>query len=106
MKPMRRVMSNIRQFTRFSFGDLIATAGPTVIVIAVLCAAAYLVVDPTPPRQVLLATGQENSAYEEFGKKYAAILAKQGIKVTLVRSLGSRENMQRMRDYNERKRRG
>jgi hypothetical protein len=27
------------------------------------------VVDPAPPRQVRLATGQENSAYEEFGKQ-------------------------------------
>ena len=98
MKPMRRVMSNIRKFTRFSFGDLVATAGPTVIVIAVLCAVAYLVVDPAPPRQVLLATGQENSAYEEFGKQYAAALAKHDIKVTLQRSLGSQENLQRLND--------
>lgn len=94
MKPMRRVMSNIRKFTRFSFGDLVATAGPTVIIIAVLCAVAYLVVDPAPPRQVLLATGQENSAYEEFGKQYAAALASHDIKVTLQRSLGSQENLE------------
>lgn len=89
-------MTNIRKFTRFSFGDLIATAGPTVLVIAVLCAVAYLVVDPTPPRQVTLATGQENSAYEEFGKKYAAALSKHDIKVTLQRSPGSQENLQRL----------
>ncbi|MGZ8288493.1 MAG: TAXI family TRAP transporter solute-binding subunit [Telluria sp.] len=87
-------MSKIRKFTRFSFVDLVAAAGPTVILIAALCVAAYLIVDPTPPREVTLATGQENSAYEEFGKKYAAALAKHGIKVTLQRSLGSQENLQ------------
>ncbi|RJG27064.1 TAXI family TRAP transporter solute-binding subunit [Massilia cavernae] len=91
-------MSNIRKFTRFSFPDLVAATGPTVILIAALCALAYVMVDPTPPRQVSLATGQENSAYEEFGKKYAAALAKHGIKVTLQPSLGSQENLERLKD--------
>jgi TRAP transporter TAXI family solute receptor len=98
MKPLQRAMSKIRKFTQFSFRDLVAAAGPTIATIAVLCVLAYLLVDPTPPRQVTLATGQENSAYEELGKKYAASLARQGIKVTLVRSLGSQENLQRLNE--------
>ncbi|MBC7683986.1 MAG: TAXI family TRAP transporter solute-binding subunit [Bdellovibrionales bacterium] len=89
-------MSTIRKFTQFSFRDLLAAAGPTVLVIAALCALAYVLVDPTPPRTVTLGTGQENSAYEELGKQYAALLAKQGIKVNLVRSLGSQENLQKL----------
>jgi TRAP transporter TAXI family solute receptor len=95
---MRRVMSNIRKFSQFSFRDLVVTAGPTIVLIAAVCAIAYLVVDPAPPRQVSLATGQENSAYEQFGKQYAAALAKDGIKVTLQRSLGSQENLQRLNE--------
>ena len=98
MKPLHRAMSKIRKFTQFSFGDLVAAAGPTVIVIAALCVLAYVLVDPTPPRQVTLGTGQENSAYEELGKKYAAMLAQQGITVTLVPSLGSQENLQRLNE--------
>ena len=98
MKPLQRAMSKIRKFTQFSFRDLVAAAGPTIATIAALCALAYLLVDPTPPRQVTLGTGQENSAYEEIGKKYAESLAKQGIKVTLVRSLGSQENLQRLNE--------
>ncbi len=89
-------MTKIRKFTQFSFRDLVAAAGPTIAVIAALCALAYLLVDPTPPRRVTLGTGQENSAYEELGKKYAASLARQGITVTPVRSLGSQENLQRL----------
>ena len=54
-------------------------------------------VHPTPPRRVTLSTGQENSAYEEFGKKYAAALAKQKIRVTLTASLGSQENLERLK---------
>jgi TRAP transporter TAXI family solute receptor len=95
---MRRVMSQIRKFTQFSFRDLVATAGPTIFLIGALCALAYFIVDPAPPRHVTLATGQENSAYEEFGKKYAAALAKDGIKVTMSRSLGSQDNLQRLNE--------
>jgi TRAP transporter TAXI family solute receptor len=98
MKPMRSVMSRIRKFSQFSFRDLVVTAGPTILLIAGLCALAYVIVDPAPPRHVSIATGQENSAYEEFGKKYASALAKDGIKVALSRSLGSQDNLQRLND--------
>ena len=91
-------MSRIRKFSQFSFRDLVATAGPTIVLIGALCVLAYVIVDPAPPRHMSLATGQENSAYEEFGKKYAAALAKDGIKVTLSRSLGSQDNLQRLND--------
>src|SRR5471030_1266522 len=96
MKPMRDQMSKILTFSRFSVLDFLATAGPTLLLIAAVCALAYWLVDPAPPRHVTLSTGQENSAYEEFGKKYAAALAKHGIKVTLKPSLGSQENLQRL----------
>jgi TRAP transporter TAXI family solute receptor len=96
MKSFDRAMSKIRKFTQFSVRDLLATAGPTIAMIAVLCALAYLIVDPAPPRQVTLAAGQENSAYDEFAKKYAARLARHGIKVTVVRSLGSQQNLQQL----------
>lgn len=86
------------QFTQFSLRDLIVTAGPMTVLVIALCYVAYRLVDPSPPKQVTLATGQENSAYEEFGKKYAAALGKFGIKVTLVPSLGSQENLQRLMD--------
>ncbi|RSZ58726.1 ABC transporter substrate-binding protein [Massilia atriviolacea] len=91
-------MSKIRKFTQFSLRDLVATAGPTVLTIVALCAVAYLLVDPSPPRSVTLGTGQENSAYEEFGKQYAARLARHGIKVTLQRSLGSQDNLQHLNE--------
>jgi TRAP transporter TAXI family solute receptor len=96
MKPVRSVMSRIRKFSQFSLRDLAVTAGPAIVLIAALCAIAYVIVDPAPPRHVVIATGQENSAYEQFGKQYAAALAKDGIKTTLSRSLGSQDNLQRL----------
>ena len=86
-------MSKILKFTQFSLRDLVVAAAPTLLLIAGACLLAYWLVDPAPPRTVRLATGQENSAYEEFGKKYAVALAKHGVKVTMVPSAGSSENL-------------
>ncbi len=89
-------MPKILKFTGFALRDFFATAGPTLLVIALLCGLAYWLVDPTPPAHVSIATGQENSAYEEFAKKYASALAKYDIKATLQPSLGSQENLERL----------
>jgi TRAP transporter TAXI family solute receptor len=97
MEPMRRrMMSNVRKFSTISLRDMLVALGPTVVLVAAACIAAWLLVDPAPPRHVVLATGQENSAYEEFGRQYAKALARQGVTVTLVRSLGSQDNLQRL----------
>jgi TRAP transporter TAXI family solute receptor len=91
-------MAVVRKFSLISLRDLLVAVAPTVLLIVAASVAAYLVVDPAPPRHVLLATGQENSAYEEFGRKYAQLLARDQIKVTLERSLGSQDNLQRLID--------
>jgi uncharacterized protein len=96
MGRVRRVVSSVRKFSTFSVRDMLVALGPTVVLVVAACIAAWLLVDPAPPRHVVLATGQENSAYEQFGKQYAAALAKDGIRVTLVRSLGSQDNLQRL----------
>lgn len=93
---MRGAMAKLRKFTEFSVTDLMASAGPTLVIIGVLCALAYWLVDPSPPRTVVLATGQENSAYEELGKRYTKALARHGVRVVMQRSLGSQENLQKL----------
>ena len=89
-------MPKILKFTGFALRDFFITAGPVLLVIALVCGVAYWLVDPTPPSHVTIATGQENSAYEDFAKKYAAALGKYGIKATLQPSLGSQENLYRL----------
>lgn len=91
-------MPRIFNFTKFSLRDFIVTAGPPLMLILALCFLAYRFIDPAPPKQVSISTGQENSAYEEFAKKYALILAKQDIKLSLKASQGSHENLQRLSD--------
>jgi len=91
-------MPKILKFTQFSLRDFLIAAGPAVIALVVTCLLAYWLIDPAPPKQVTLSTGQENSAYEAFGKKYAEVLAKTGIRVVLVPSPGSQENLQRLKN--------
>jgi TRAP-type uncharacterized transport system substrate-binding protein len=98
MKSLRSHMPKILKFTTFSLRDFIVASGPTILVIAMICLLAYWLVDPAPPKQVTMSTGQENSAYEEFGKKYAQALARYGIKLSMKPSLGSQENLQRLKD--------
>jgi TRAP transporter TAXI family solute receptor len=91
-------MPRILRDALVSFRDLIATAGPLIVLTLLLLAAAYLVLKPAPPRRVVLATGPEQSAYAEFGKRYAAELAHYGIKVVLQPTRGSLDNLRALRD--------
>ncbi len=91
-------MPKFHNFKALSLRDLLTTFGPALILVVALGYLAYRMVDPTPPKVVTLSTGQENSAYEVLGKRYAAILARQGITVRLKRSEGSMENLQRLQD--------
>jgi TRAP-type uncharacterized transport system substrate-binding protein len=84
-----------------SIRDLAMTAGPFILIAIALLIAAYFVLDPAPPRRVVLATGPEGTAYAEFGRRYAAELARYGIEVTLRPSMGARENLRLLRDPKE-----
>jgi len=87
--PMAVTLRN----TLLSFRDLLATAGPFVILALALLALAYWMLDPTPPRRVVLATGPEQSAYAEFGKRYVQVLKEYGIEVELRQTEGAAENL-------------
>lgn len=91
-------MPKIFTFTALSACDIVVTFGPVLLLVAVLSVVAYRLIDPSPPRVVTLSTGQENSAYEQLAKRYASVLARQGIEVRLRRSQGSIDNLQRLQD--------
>lgn len=88
------------RFTSFSLRDLLIMIGPMAVLIVAAGYFAYKLVNPFPPSQVTFSTGQENSAYAAFGKRYAEMLDKYGIKVALEPSQGAQENLQRLKDEN------
>jgi TRAP-type uncharacterized transport system substrate-binding protein len=91
-------MPRVVRETLISIRDLAVAWGPFFLIGVALLIAAYFLLDPTPPHRVVLATGPENSAYDEFGKRYAAELKRYGIDVELRHTVGSRENLVLLRD--------
>jgi TRAP-type uncharacterized transport system substrate-binding protein len=94
-------MPRIIRQTLVSARDLAVAGGPFIVLALGLLIGAYLLLDPNPPRQVVLATGPANSDYDEFGKRYAAELKKYGIQVVLRPSQGSSANRRLLRDPKE-----
>ena len=93
----RTVTQSIR-YTLLSLRDLAVSVGPFLLLAIALLVLAYGWLDPNPPKHVTLATGPAQSAYAEFGKRYAQALAKEGITVELLPSEGSAANLQLLRE--------
>src|SRR5688500_4067533 len=91
-------MPKVLRNTLLSVRDLLMTAGPFILLALALIVVAYLALDPNPPRKVVLATGPEQGAYAEFGKRYAAALKQRGIDVQLRTTNGASENMRLLLD--------
>ena len=95
---VKRNMPKTIRYTLLSIRDLAVSVGPFLVLAVALLLLAYWWLDPNPPRKVTLATGPAQSAYEEFGKRYAKALSAEGIEVVLQPSEGSAANLQLLRD--------
>jgi len=67
----------------------------TVFAIAI---AAVVLLSNMPPHVIVMATGPEGGTYYELGKRYRAILARDGVEVRLVPTTGSVQNLALLRD--------
>ncbi len=81
-----------------SWRVLATTVAPFLLLAALLLVLAYLWLNPTPPKRVVLATGVAQGAYSEFGKRYAERLKRHGITVELRHTQGASENLALLRD--------
>ncbi|WP_310494662.1 TAXI family TRAP transporter solute-binding subunit [Dechloromonas sp.] len=80
-----------------SLRDLFATAWWIVLLAGIGFAVAYQFVEPAPPKKIVISTGAESGAYYQFAKRYATILAKNGITLEVRTSAGSLENLDRLK---------
>lgn len=55
-------------------------------------------VEPAPPKTIAMTTGAESGAYFGFGRRYADVMARSGIKLDVRSSAGSLENVKRLAD--------
>ena len=91
-------MPHMVRHTLVSVRDLLATAGPVLLLGLGLLVGAYWLLKPTPPNHMVLATGGARGAYAEFGARYAKLLAANGIRVELRGTQGAVENLSLLRD--------
>ncbi len=78
----------------YKFWRHVAVAGA----IASMFGAGIFIVSTLPPREVVMATGVEGGANHELGIQYRDILAKEGVKLELLPTAGSMENLRQLRD--------
>ena len=86
---MNRNLQRLQQTVR----DIAGTWGLAVVILVAGFVVAYQFVGPPPPDRIVLATGQDGGAYQQYGKQYADWLARRGIEVELRETAGSVENL-------------
>ncbi len=74
----------------------LALYGPVAVVVVACFFFAYQFVGPAPAKDLVIATGSPDGAYTRFAKRYAEILAQDGITLHIRTSAGSVENLGRL----------
>jgi TRAP transporter TAXI family solute receptor len=69
-----------------------------VVAIIVIALGLFQFVDPAPPKQITLATGDEDGRYHELGEFLKTELQKEGVTLNLISTAGSAENMEMLID--------
>lgn len=92
------IMPKTLRYTLISLKEMLLSGSPIVLITIALVAFTWWWLKPNPPTRVVLATGPEQSAYDTFGQRYAEALKRHGITVELVRTEGSADNLDRLRE--------
>ena len=97
LRKLRRIRLPAR-FTAVSWRDLAATLGPILLVSLFAIWIAFKFVRPAPPDTITLTSGPEGSIFSTTAEKYRTILARNGVKLQILPSQGSLENLRRLSD--------
>jgi len=81
-----------------SWRDLAATLGPILLIGLVTIWAAFRFVRPAPPDTITITSGPDDSTFQTTAEKYRTILARNGVKLRILPSQGSVENLKRLSD--------
>jgi TRAP-type uncharacterized transport system substrate-binding protein len=63
------------------------------VILTMIVVAMWPLLDPAPPRKIRIATGSPSGFYDKLGSQYRFALQKSGVKVELVNTAGSVENI-------------
>jgi TRAP-type uncharacterized transport system substrate-binding protein len=91
-------LASFFKLSRLSWRDLALTLGPFVLLLAVALLVALRLVQPAPPDSITISSGPEGSTYANTALRYQKILARQGVKLNILPSQGSLDNLKRLAD--------
>ena len=78
--------------------DLWAALLPALLVLVAVIWIAFQFVQPAPPKKVVMSGGAEGGAYEGYAAQYRDMFKAEGIELQLLRSRGSVQNLERLKD--------
>jgi TRAP-type uncharacterized transport system substrate-binding protein len=87
-----------RRIQRISWRDLAASLGPVLLVSVVAIWIAVHFVRPAPPDTIIITSGPEGSIDRTTAERYRKILVRNGVKLEILPSEGSLENLKRLAD--------
>jgi uncharacterized protein len=87
-----------RDWRHWRLRDHLLVFGPALILTIAAFVVAISFVEPAPPRRIVLATGRSDGAYQQFGLRYQAELAREGVTVELRPTSGAVENVRLLLD--------
>jgi TRAP-type uncharacterized transport system substrate-binding protein len=86
------------KITAVSWKDVAETLGPILLVSAIAILVALHYVRPAPPHTLTMSSGPKGSNFEAIAERYQKILARNGIKLKIIESEGSLDNLNRLSD--------
>ena len=87
------VLRPLARFTGISPRDLVVSVGPIILLTAIVIGAAFWFVRPAPPDSITIAGGPSGSTFRVTAEKYRTILARNGVKLRILPSEGSLDNL-------------
>lgn len=96
--PKNRLAKAQAKFTALFVHSLWMSVSLAVVLIATIAIAAFLFLRSGAPTSVTIASGPEGSIFRKTAERYKAILEKQGVKVKILPSAGSDDNLQKLAD--------
>lgn len=89
----------VRRVASWMSRDMMTMSLSIILATVLLLGIAFVIVDPTPPKRLVISAGLEGSVYQRFAEQYKAILARQHVDLVIRGSAGS---MQNLRDLSRR----
>lgn len=95
-----RIWTRVRRFDLEALTDreLYLVLALALGVLAGIAILAFHYVEPPPPKVIRISTGAETGAYYGYARQYAKGLEKHGVKLEVLTSAGSVQNLERLRD--------